>query len=34
MVTFDSNTFWLIPDALSIAFLIWVLWMFWRDQKR
>jgi hypothetical protein len=25
---------WLLPVILSVTFLLWVLWSFWRDQRR
>jgi hypothetical protein len=31
MVTFDSSVFWLVPVILAVAFMLWVLWMFWQE---
>jgi hypothetical protein len=27
------GAFWLVPVVLSVAFLLWVLWSFWRDAR-
>jgi hypothetical protein len=29
-----AGAFWLIPVVLSVGFLVWVLWSFWRDERR
>lgn len=34
MIRLTVNTLWLIPDILSIVFLVWVFYGFWKDQKR
>jgi hypothetical protein len=34
MLTINPNLFWLVPDIMSVAFMLWVLWMFRRDEKR
>lgn len=33
MVTFNPNVLWLVPAILSVAFMLWVLWGFWQDER-
>jgi hypothetical protein len=28
------DAIWLIPPVLAVAFLLWVLWNFWKDDRR
>jgi hypothetical protein len=30
----NSGAFLLVPVVLSVAFLLWVLWGFWKDAHR
>jgi hypothetical protein len=30
----NPGALWLVPVFLSVAFLLWVLWNFWRDEHR
>jgi hypothetical protein len=34
MVTFNSSLFWFVPVILAVAFMLWVLYMFWREGHR
>ena len=34
MVILDSSALWLLPAGSSVAFMLWVLRMFWREQQR
>ena len=34
MITINAGYLLLLPLTLSVAFLLWVLWNFHRDQKR
>jgi hypothetical protein len=34
MQTFDSSSFGLILVALSVAFMLWVLWNFYKAERR
>jgi hypothetical protein len=34
MITINAGYLLLVPIALSLAFLLWVLWNFHQDEKR
>jgi hypothetical protein len=34
MIEINAGTLLLIPVSLAVAFLLWVLWNLWRDEKR
>jgi hypothetical protein len=31
---FHEESLWLIPVGLAIWFMLWVLWNWWREEKR
>jgi hypothetical protein len=31
---FDVGTLWLVPVGFALWFMLWVLWNWWRDQRR
>jgi hypothetical protein len=33
-VTFYAETLWLIPPALAVSFLAWVLWSWWNEAHK
>jgi hypothetical protein len=34
MITFNAGYLLLVPMALSVVFMLWVLWNFHKDEKR
>jgi threonine/homoserine/homoserine lactone efflux protein len=34
MLEINAGTLLLIPVSLAVAFLLWVLWNMWRDERR
>jgi hypothetical protein len=34
MVTFDPLVFWFLPIVFAVAFMFWVLCMFWQEEHR
>ena len=33
-VVFEEQSLWLIPAVLSVCFMLWVLWGWWREERR
>jgi hypothetical protein len=34
MLDFQSGYFLVVPMGLGVVFLLWVLWNFWKDERR
>jgi hypothetical protein len=34
MDTFHPGSLWFVPVVMSVGFMLWALWGFWRDEKR
>ncbi len=34
MDTIHPGELWLVPVVLSVGFMLWVLWMFWKESKK
>jgi hypothetical protein len=31
---FHPDSLWLIPPALALSFMVWVLWCWWREEHK
>jgi len=34
MAIHHPDAIWLIPPLLAVSFLLWVLWNFWKDERK
>jgi hypothetical protein len=34
MQNFEPEMFIIVPMGLGVAFMLWVLWNFWKDERR
>jgi hypothetical protein len=32
--TFHLDSLWLIPPAMAVSFMVWVLWCWWKEAHR
>jgi hypothetical protein len=33
-VEIQEQSLWLVPAGLAICFMVWVLWSWWREERR
>jgi hypothetical protein len=33
-IEIHEQTLWLIPVGLAVGFMVWVLWNWWREERR